>query len=486
MGHTTAPSSTDMLKNPFGRDTIISDGFPEEDDIEVDLTSWGLDSFIPKDKSRGSKNSKGKDKVETLPNPHAATQACSYRAVRSLSMGNLDSFGAGGVFLDSASTASPDRRRRSLGSALELGDHQQVRPPLIPQRPSSFHDAIDRIPAAPPLHSVPFPVQSVRSVSPGPNDGFVSPSRERPMSSASMGSKGLFSEVEERPNPFAIDPPTPDQASRFDPKARVRSMSVATMGSIGSRNVLVEEAVHGPYRPSSRSSRLDPTTLAYTRTLSNASMLRDPDAASFMSGAPPQRRHTRDRPYSTAELMRPRVLVMPSPLQGQNTNTAVPNEQTREGFEITTDGPPLPHGARSNTGRRLSSAGLLGNPPASAGPIASNSFTPNPRANLTLSQLTFRNTLMVGGQRDVAYTDIDAGLRRATEDGEQVVEEFPFPEEEPARPVTVVVDEPESAGRPAGKLYGRSLVDELEQRKATMRSKQRRVIPPTRFAVPCI
>jgi hypothetical protein len=478
MGRTATPSSMDMLRNPFGRDTIISEGFPEEgeDDIEVDLTSWGLDSFIPKDKSRSSKNSKGKDKIETLPNPHAATQASSYRAVRSLSMGNLDSFGAGGAFLDSPSTASPDRRRRSLGSALELGDYQQGRPPLLPQRPSSTHDAIDRIPAAPPLHSVPFPVQSVRSASPGPIDGFVSPSRERPMSSASMGSKGL---LYEEPNPFALDPPTHDQASRFDPKARARSMSVATIGSIGSRNVLAEEALHVSLRPSSRSSRLDPTTLAHTRTLSNASMLRDPDAASLMSGAPAQRRHLRDKPYSAAELMRPRVLVMPSPLQGQNTG--VPNEQTREGFEITTDGPPLPHGARSNTGRRLSSAGLLGNPSASAAPIASNSFTPNPRASLTLSQLTFRNTLMVGGQRDVAYTDIDADLRRATEDGEQVVEEFP--EEEPAHPVTVVVDEPESAGRPAGKLYGRSLVDELELRKATMRSKQRRVIPLTRYAV---
>ena len=136
-----------------------------------------------------------------------------------------------------------------------------------------------------------------------------------------------------------------------------------------------------------------------------------------------------------------------------------------------TDGTPLPHGARSNAGRRVSSAGLLGDPTASAVPIASNSFTPNPRASLTLSQLTFRNTLMVGGQRDVAYTDIDTGIRRATEDGEQIVEEFP--EEEPARPVTVVVDEPENAGRLPGKLYGRSLVDELEHRKATMRSKQR-------------
>jgi hypothetical protein len=452
MGHTPTPSSVEMLRNPFGRDTIISDDVLEEgeDGIEVDLTSWGLDSFIPKDKARSSKNSKGKDKVETLPNPHAATQASSYRAVRSMSMGNLDAFGAGGAFLDSASTTTPERRRRSLGSALELGDYQQVRQPLPPQRPSSTHDAIDRIPAAPPLHSVPFPMQSVRSASPGPIDGFVSPSRERPMSSASMGSKGLIYDEEERPNPFAIDPPTPEKASRFDPKARVRSTSVATMGSNG------------------------PTTLPHARTFSNASMLRDPDAASFMSGAPAQRRPTRERMYSTLELMRPKVLVMPSPLQGQVGGPIEQKEPMREGFEITTDGPPLPHGARSNTGGRLSSAGLIGNPTVSAVPVASNSFTPNPRASLTLSQLTFRNTLMVGGQRDVAYTDIDTGIRRATEDGEQIVEEFP--EEEPARPVTVVVDEPESAGRPPGKLYGRSLVDELEHRKATMRSKQRRVI----------
>ncbi|KAF8272048.1 hypothetical protein EI94DRAFT_1718894 [Lactarius quietus] len=448
MGHTTAPSSTEVLRNPFGRDTIVSDGVLEEDEegLEVDLTSWGLDSFIPKDKARSSRNSKGKDKVETLPNPHAATQASSYRAVRSMSMGNLEAFGAGGAFLDAASSTAPERRRKSLGSALELGDYQQVQPHLLPQRPSSAHDIIDRIPAAPPLHSIPFPVQSVRTASPGPIDGFASTSRERAMSSASMGSKGLLAEAEEMPNPFAIDPPTAAQASRFDPKARVRSTSVATMGSMG------------------------PTTLPHTRTFSNASMLRDPDAASLMTEAPAQRRPTRERMYSTAELMRPRVLVMPSPLQGQGTS-APTNEQTREGFEITTDGPPLPHGARSNAGRRLSSAGVLGNPPASAVPVASNSFTPNPRANLTLSQLTFRNTLMVGGQRDVAYTDIDTGLRRATEDGEQIVEEFP--EEEPARPVTVVVDEPEGAGRLPGKLYGRSLVDELEHRKATMRSKQR-------------
>jgi hypothetical protein len=162
---------------------------------------------------------------------------------------------------------------------------------------------------------------------------------------------------------------------------------------------------------------------------------------------------------------------MPSPLQGQYAVAPNPLGVGREGFEITADGPPLPHGARSNSSNRLTSGGL-GTAPGSV-PIASNSFTPNPRASLTLSQLTFRNTLMVGGQRDVAYEDIDTGLRRATEDGEQIIDETL--EEEPARPVTVVVDEPEGNNRPPGKLYGRSLVDVLEQRKAVMRSKQRYV-----------
>jgi len=472
-----ASSPADTLRNPFGRNTIVSDGAIGEDEngMEVDLTSWGLDSFIPKEKDGSGKKSKGeKVKVATLPNPHTTTQASAYRSTRSLSLGNIDAFGAGGAFLDSESTTdTPEVRRRSLGSALELGQYQSYRPPPR-QRPSSVHDAIDRIPTAPPLHSIPFPTQSVRSASPGPNDRLDGSSRDRRGSLASMGSKDLLAESEEKPNPFALEPPPLSHASRFDPKARARSMSVGTMGSIGSRNMLAED---GPSRPS---SRLDPT---HARTYSNASMLRDNDGASFTSAFPGRRQTVRDRPYSTLELMRPKVLVMPSPLQSQNVVSAAPAPVGREGFEISTDGPPLPHGARSNSGHHLSSGGLLGNAPGSTVPIASNSFTPNPRASLTLSQLTFRNTLMVGGQRDVSYADLDADMRRATEDGEQVIEEVP--EEEPARPVTVVVDEPE--GRPPGKLYGRSLVDELEHRKAVMRSKQRyvsQVLPLKRFWPP--
>ena len=192
----------------------------------------------------------------------------------------------------------------------------------------------------------------------------------------------------------------------------------------------------------------------------------------------------RDRPYSRIELMRPKVLVMPSPLQGAESlqaNTAQGVE--REGFIInTTDGPPLPPGARTNTGRRNSLTMSVLEPSSSLSP--SNSFgftmTPNPRASMTLSQLTFRNNLMVDGQRDVAYADIDNQLRRATEDGEQIdldkVRQQSILEEVPTGPTGAPViqePEPESYGRPAGKLYGKSLIDDLQARKAEMKAKQR-------------
>ena len=77
------------------------------------------------------------------------------------------------------------------------------------------------------------------------------------------------------------------------------------------------------------------------------------------------------------------------------------------------------------------------------------------------------------GQRDVAYTDIEGHLKRATEEGEQIHDEpEPEPEPEPEIPI-VQVEEPTGPKRPAGKLYGRSLIDDLEARKAHMRGKQR-------------
>ncbi|TFY72955.1 hypothetical protein EVG20_g22 [Dentipellis fragilis] len=461
-------SSIDALRNPFQGDVNIDDEVLEEeeeeepeDDLEVDLASWGLDSFMPKEKGKHKK--KEKEKVNVLPNPHPSVQSGSHRSHRSMSLGAYDSFGAGGAFLDSVSTSrNADSRRRSLGSALDMADEDAPQRPPLRQRPSSTHALIDSIPITPPLHAVPFPSQSIRSTSPTDEMGSARDPRShgRAYSTASLGSRGLLNDA------ASSRPMSPGQASDF----RMRTTSIA---SIDSKALLAEDNPFAIRPPSpSRTSRFDPKAAAHARTLSNTSMgsriLLDNDARSIMSGQPLSHRPApRERPLSTLEMLRPKVLVMPSPLQGTGVHEA---PKAREGFQLSTDGPPLPPGARS---RSLSSATLLTdlNPPATAMPIASNSFTPNPRSSMTLSQLTFRNQLMVDGQRDIAYTDIDGNLQRATEDGEQITPAYP--EEEPARPVTVIVDEPDSHGRPVGKLYGKSLIDDLEQRKAVMRGKAR-------------
>ncbi|KAG5221603.1 Hsp90 protein-domain-containing protein [Salix suchowensis] len=158
--------------------------------------------------------------------------------------------------------------------------------------------------------------------------------------------------------------------------------------------------------PPKHASRFDPKAALHARTVSNASLgsriLLENDGASVATGVTGQRR---DRPYSTVELLRPKILVMPSPLQSANNGTAPPPvNRAQDGFEISTDGPPLPPGARTV---RPTSIAMLGS--------SSSLLLP-----LTLSQLTFRNELMVGGQRDVSYADLDRNLPRATQEGEQI------------------------------------------------------------------
>jgi len=187
------------------------------------------------------------------------------------------------------------------------------------------------------------------------------------------------------------------------------------------------------------------------------------DTTSVRTGDP----YARERRYSTLELLRPKVLVMPSPLQPVSINVAPePSLKFRDGFEWSADGPPLPPGARSS--RRLSSLSPL-EPGGENVPLASNSFTPNPLMDLTLSQKTFRNTLVVAGQSPL-YAGFASELPRAVQDGEQA--EFdPAAKEEVL--LSVNVDPTSKGSRPAGKLFGKSLIDDLENRKAQMRSKQR-------------
>ena len=462
-------ASIDALHNPFG-DAEDEDESANEDGVEVDLRSWGLDAFMDKNKANGK--GKAKAKSEILPNPHVsgpvrtahsvAGDTPHSRKMRSMSVGALNDFGVGGAFLD------PDSGPDSLGRVRSLADPDQFQSPYpsLQRRRASTHALIETLPVQPPLHSVPFPSVSVSGrSSPGPEEILRPGSRSSRLDlqtaharTQSDASKALLNGIpdDENANPFAVQPPSPDRASRFDPKAgRGRTMSNGSMGTMTSKNMLADDNVFSVRPPSpSRSSRFDPKV--HGRALSVNSMgtrmllENDVDAES-----------RRDRPLSTLELLRPKILVMPSPLQstvpGQSSQSAM---KPHSSFQLSPDDP-LPPVARS---------------PGLSVPIASNSFTPNPRASLSLSQLAFRNTLVVGGQRDIAYSDIDRHFPRALKDGEQAhfemeEEESPVPSSVPLPPVPPSMEL--EVRRPAGKLYGRNLIDNLEQRKLEMKQRAR-------------
>ncbi|KAI0677115.1 hypothetical protein C8Q78DRAFT_960189 [Trametes maxima] len=457
-------ASIDALRNPFARESTYEGALEDDDDedLEVDLASWGLDALVPKEKDK-SKHSRKKTKSDALPNPYqqnVPVREAGKPHARTMSMNMLNGLGEGGAFLDSASITPPPTlgpRRHSIGDPLDLPTAHSS-DPILPQRSRSpsAHALIDGLRVSSPLHTVPFPSsETVRSPSP-PADGVE---RGRPPSSLSLGSRALLGEDVRSASP----------ASRFDPRAaRGRTYSSGSMGNMLASEPQPDEDNPFAVRPPSpsRMSRFDPKAQR-VRTVSQGTMATQmmlDDNATF--AAPP-----RERRYSRLELMRPKVLIMPSPLQSSQPAAAQSTLRTHEGFELSTDGRPLPPGARA--ARRASVTLSVLDPGLSGAPVASNSFTPNPRQSLTLSQLVFRNTLLVDGQRDVAYADIEGHLKRATNDGEQIEPE-PEPEPEPQPDIPIVqVDETPGQKRPAGKLFGRSLIDDLEARKAEMRGKQR-------------
>jgi hypothetical protein len=466
--------SVDLLRNPFGEEVVDDDGPAVEDaeDLEVDLASWGLDSFMPKEK--GSKASRDKSKLNTVPGSRSVTSIRSPQdstfdhakdqitGKRSTTMGNVDRFATEGTFLDGPQHG--DNRRRSMGGPLEFTS-EAVKPP-VHRRHISSHALIENLHATPHVDSVPFPTGPHSSESPPPDkrprtsshvsalqvDAQLRQSHSRTYSSASMEPRLVLGEADQ------------NRLSPSDTK-HTRTLSQGTTGTPIDDNPFV-------LRPPSRASKFDPKAAAHARTLSNASlgsrMMLDDDRGSVMTG------FSRGRPYSTMDLLRPKVLVMPSPLQPIGQASAPESVKPRDGFQLSTKGPPLPPGARS--GRRssalLSALEAPSNPDVPAPP--SNLLTPNPRMSLTLSQLTFRNSLMVGGQRDVAYSDIDNALPRAVEEGEQIHGEQSDDDDELPEVRARVTEEPR---RPAGKLFGKSLIDDLENRKAQLRGKQRCVMP---------
>lgn len=432
--------SLDALRNPFGHDDHWSDEEEgNEEVLEVDLASWGLDALIPKDKGKA----KGKAKEIPFPlhpvssvrshipltkNASAAAPRRAINTSRSVSLGNI----AEHPSLNNEFLAATSKRRRSFGSPLDLVDMEISQLPL--RRPRSLSYSAVR-PLSSALESVPFPSSSGRSPSPALDeilDPRVSAGSQFVNRRLSRASIELQDEpIPELPNPFAIRPPSPSRLSRFDPKAAPHARTTSNI---------------------SRGPKILPEQVA--------------DVPVDYSHDQPKR----ERKYSTTlELLRPKVLVMPSPLQQVAPPTSPAPAQVRDGFMLSTDGPPLPPGALSSTRRNSMMAALDS---ANKLPIASNSFTPNPLMNLSLSQMTFRNTLHIGGMRD-PYSDVIGGLPTAAQEGEQV--EFDASEAQ-INVNALPVSGPTTAGldnRAPGKLFGKSLIDDLEMRKSQMRSKQR-------------
>ncbi|KAF6762627.1 hypothetical protein DFP72DRAFT_1144904 [Ephemerocybe angulata] len=404
------------LQNPFGADSLDDDDEPEEEEheteLEVDLSSWGLDQFIPKEKNTNRRESRGTVRSRTIsggPNEFGEIPAAMAQTKSLNSLGIRQSTSSRLELTEDSTTQYTNQRRRAAS--------QSTFPPSAMGEGSGGRR------------------------SPG-YDQIGSSHHPRSQSRASIGSRPLMDEP------------------RDDDDERHRTLSQGTQ-------MTLEPLQDNPFtlQPPSQTSRFDPKGISapppvHARTISHGSMgsrglLDNFDAGSTKS----HESGGRDRPYSVVELLRPKVLVMPSPLQpvGPQTDEA----PGREGFQLSRDGPPLPPGARPMSRRLSSNLGSV--------PIPSNSFIPNPTADLSYAQKVFRNTLAAGS---AAGFETEAALPRATEDGEQIEFEAPSAPQVPEEEQIFGHGQPKP-GRPTGKLFGKSLIDDLEQRKQQMRNKKR-------------
>lgn len=427
---------------------------------DVDLASWGLDSLIPektkvsKDKARPRQRSgparirPASEHLDNLPNPHSPQEMESESrmlgATRRPPPGprSHSLFGDAGMkklFLDEHITGNADAstfplsgRRHTIAMPDEFGEMTSALPILPPPPRPRSAAGISVDPS-----TAPFP-------------------RSRPGSALER----LESEEE---NAFAVPLPPPDRLSRFDPKAlQSRPLS-------GSSWISTEELRAARQRAQSNVS------FGEMRDVEDDSAARDPsvitglaDAGNRHSQMPVAPSLAETRRFSRMELMRPKVLIMPGPLREVKTKPDPVDAELkrRGGFADSTGDRPLPVNFRASA-----APGVLPGPrPLSmvgggAGGLGEMLLPNNPRMSLSTTQLMFRNNLLVGGQRDVSYLDIDNRLARATQEGEKI-EVY---EEDP----NYIENEFLELHRPTGKLLGKSLMDTLEARKAEIRGKRR-------------
>ena len=425
----TAPSmaarkSLDHLRTPSqdlenlnqGMFQDEDDDYGDEDEVEgpeLNLASWGVDQFLAKgDEKKKRRHSRASTLNELGSGRPISSSGIPTHPARATSPAAMS------VLIDRAPNRRVDvLKARSVGNWSEVG-------------------LIDEVPAGRPsstfsrgrANSVADPLEIAKANDLPPAQFRRGHTRQSGSTSGavpfpSMNNPAIDIDL---PNPFELPPPAPERSSRFDPKVLSHQRALS-FSSLNSRQIL------------------DVPNLQQERQYDFN------DNASVMTGA-----FQREGParYSRVDMLRPKVLIMPAPLQDQQQQQPTrPSRMVREGFEDTTGARPMPPGAKTTGPRPVST--LFGAGEQGIG------FTPNPRSSMSLAQLTFRNTLMVGGERDVAFADIESNLQRAEEEGVQIDLGL-VPEEGPELP-----------RRAPGKLYGHSLMDELEARKNQLKGKQR-------------
>lgn len=281
------------------------------------------------------------------------------------------------------------------------------------------------------------------------------------------------------PNPFALPPPPMEAGSRFDPKvleAQRKSIDLTrplSRLSISSQDRLsrfhpnpidqahapagsalteehLQQYLTGGRRPSHPLEQLDPMA---GRDIQHFDEI--PSAAEY--GKPLRApKYGPPKFVDRRSLLRPKTLIMPSLL----TDAPPPKSPPRhvpDGY--TLGAKPLPAGARSSilstTDLRAQSGGRGGIP-------------------LSLSQKTFRSSLMVGGKRE----EEEYWVGGATEEGDVGVEyvgdvEYEGPVDRRPGKLYVSLGDIMVAKEWGADVKGKSLMDQLEARKAAMKGKQR-------------
>ncbi|KAL7411934.1 hypothetical protein BDY24DRAFT_416497 [Mrakia frigida] len=249
-----------------------------------------------------------------------------------------------------------------------------------------------------------------------------------------------------------VPPPSKGRASRFDPKSQsISSRSGMTPVPPGGSDYGDEE----DQRRASIEQQASDTGRRLPGKRGNPKVKARPTSLAHFG----QTHRLSTTP--TSSIFLPPVLVMPAPLDPSGGHHPAPrsrsNSTTRGGF-VQTDSIPLP--------ASFSTRPPLVHSKSSSSFVAAAAALGVPQKRLSLAQKTFRASLVVDGKRGGEF------MGGALEEGQRGWE---LDEDAGLESVVgaVAAGRGEDEYRGPGSLYGRSLMEVLEERKLALKSKQR-------------